>query len=575
MNRWHGLDPRRVVVAAWCGLLALAVGAPLLRPGFVLSYDMVWVPHLDLDRAELWGLGSGLPRAVPSDAVVALLGAGLPAALVQRLLLLGALFVLALGAARLMRARPLAAQLATATFALWNPFVAERLVLGQWPLLIALAGFPWLVSALTDPGGARTSTLVLALAATAFSPAAGVMGLVLVLCVGWRHGPVRLVLLAGLVNAPWIVAGLLHVTISRSDPAAVALFDVQPEGFFGRVGSALTLGGIWNTEVVPTSRTLLLVGLVSIVMGAVMLLGCVTMWRDGRRLLLGLLAPAVLGLAFALSGWLAPEVVARVVTDVPAGGLVRDGTRWLALAVPFQAVVWGAGIGTLVERARWTAWSYPSVVLALVLPIAALPDLAWGVGGRLEPATYPASWSSARDQIERSDAPGDILVLPFSAYRRPAWNHDRPVLDPAGRFFDRTTVTNDELVVSGRTIAGEDPRAAAVGRVLRSSPDVPAGLARRGIRFVVVQTDAPGADSDLLRLDGAREIRVAGPGLRVFRLQGVRTTRVDAGDRTVMAVTWTVSGLTILLALVAVARRGVGRLHRKPAEHRPRQVPEA
>ena len=81
------------IIWLWAAVLALLVCAPLLRPGYVLTYDMVWVPHLDVDRLEPWGLGSALPRAVPSDAVLAIVGSVIPQAVLQRLVL-GAVFVL-------------------------------------------------------------------------------------------------------------------------------------------------------------------------------------------------------------------------------------------------------------------------------------------------------------------------------------------------------------------------------------------------------------------------------------------------------------------------------------------------
>lgn len=564
MRRWQQLDLERIAVPAWAAFLALAVCLPLFTRGYVLSYDMVWVPQLDLDRPEIWGLGTGLPRAVPSDALAGLLGAVIPAAIVQRLVLFAALFLLAVGTARLLRERPLVAQLAAATLAVWNPFVAERLVLGQWPLLVACAAFPWLIDAISVKGGPRWHVAALALAATALTPATGVMGLVLGVVAAWRRGVITVVFLAALVNGPWIVAGILHSSISRSDPAAVGLFELQSEGHFGRVGSALTLGGIWNTEVVPTSRTLWLAVLIAIAIGAVMVVGIVTMWQDDARLLAVLCVAGGVGLAVALAGWLDPDLVARVVADVPAGGLIRDGTRWLGLLVPLEAVAFGAGAHTIFYRAEFTAWEVPVIVFALALPIAAMPDLAWGVGGRLEPATYPAAWTDARRVIESSTVRGDIVVLPFSSYRKPAWNHDTSVLDPAGRYFDRTTVTNDDLVVSGRTIAGEDPRAARIERVLRGA-NVRRGLARQGIGLVVVETDAPGARTALRQVRGARELEVEGTAIRVFAIPGARPTTIDKTDRQIMTATWGVTALTLLFALVGAVRGAAERRRRKPA----------
>ena len=63
-------------------LAALLILAPLLVPGYVLSYDMVFVPRPALTR-ELLGLGTSVARAVPSDLLVALSGRLLPVDWVQ------------------------------------------------------------------------------------------------------------------------------------------------------------------------------------------------------------------------------------------------------------------------------------------------------------------------------------------------------------------------------------------------------------------------------------------------------------------------------------------------------------
>ncbi|MBC7630046.1 MAG: hypothetical protein H7290_00980 [Flavobacterium sp.] len=421
--------------------------------------------------------------------------------------------------------------------------------------------------------------MTVALAATALTPASGVMGAVLGVVAAGRRGLVRVVLLAAVLNGPWIVAGLRHVSIARSDPAAVGLFDVQDEGFFGRFGSALTLGGIWNLDVVPTSRTLLISVVLALVMAAVMVLGLVTLWRDDDRRLLAVLGVAgVIGLAVALSGWLAPDQMARVVAEVPAGGLIRDGTRWLALLVPLEAVAFGAGVHAAFTRFELTSWQAPVTVLALILPLAALPDLAWGVGGRLEPVSYPASWADTRRIITKTSTTGDMLVLPFTAYRAPAWNNGTPVLDPAGRYFDRTTVTNDDLEVSGQQIAGEDPRAAAVQKILRStvvnSGDRLEALRREGIGLVVVETDTAGAPQALEQVKGAPELTVGGEGMRLFAIEGARSEPITREDRRVMTLVWAVTGIALMIGLASLMRSGVRRLHRKPAEHGPRQMPK-
>ena len=62
----------RVLPWLWPVLLTLLITAPLLAPGYVVGYDMVFVPDLTV-RLDLFGLTTAMPRAVPSDVIVALL----------------------------------------------------------------------------------------------------------------------------------------------------------------------------------------------------------------------------------------------------------------------------------------------------------------------------------------------------------------------------------------------------------------------------------------------------------------------------------------------------------------------
>ena len=49
-------------------------------------------------------------------------------------------------------------------------------------------------------------------------------------------------------------------------------------------------------------------------------------------------------------------------------------------------------------------------VTAAALPLAALPDLAWGVGGRLIPVEYPASWQEVRTELRAETDTGALVV---------------------------------------------------------------------------------------------------------------------------------------------------------------------
>ncbi len=149
-----------LVTGLCLGLLALGPG---LKRGFLLSYDMVFVPRMPFSAA-LPGLAP--PRAVPSDLVIAVASRILPGDIVQKLVLL-AIFVLGCaGVAALLEREPILARLAGGVFYAWNPYVGERLIIGQWALLLGYASLPWVLRAVIRPAEAPwrwTGRLCLAL----------------------------------------------------------------------------------------------------------------------------------------------------------------------------------------------------------------------------------------------------------------------------------------------------------------------------------------------------------------------------------------------------------------------------
>src|SRR6266498_2362842 len=160
------LSPPRSRAGLWAAvaLAALAL-APLLARGYVLAYDMVFVPRIPLGR-DLLGLGTSVARAVPSDLLVALASRVAPAELVQKLILVGIFVFGGWGAARLAPVATAAGGAAAAGLFVWNAHVYERLLMGHWALLVSYAALPWVVGAALDyrAGRARAHRLVAALA---------------------------------------------------------------------------------------------------------------------------------------------------------------------------------------------------------------------------------------------------------------------------------------------------------------------------------------------------------------------------------------------------------------------------
>ncbi|WP_309650635.1 hypothetical protein [Nocardioides sp.] len=554
MKQW-----RSWVLPLWSVVLALVMLGPALGRGYVLSFDMVWVPDLAL-RPDFLGVATGLPRAVPSDAVVALLDEVVPGMLLQKVVLLGSLVAGGLGAARLVPSASLVARALAVGLFQWNPLIVERLVLGHWPVLLGYAVLPWcLVAAQESRRTARFPRRLLWLVPLgSLSAGAGLVTALVVLAFaagGARTARALLVVLAA--NAPWLVAGLLHASSSVTDVAGAGAFALRDEGLLPGPLAALGLGGAWNAETMPSSRegVLAVVGLVVVL--ALSAIGARPWWRRvGARDGAAFLVCAVTGWALAVLTWAAPGVVGWLVEQVPGAGLVRDGARLLALLAPLLVVTAASGVDVLLARVPSGLVPRLAVAVAVVLaPVAVLPDAAWGATSRLGAAPYPPSYDEARDAVSSAvgEQPGDVLVLPLSSYRQPAFNGGRKVLDPVGRYLTPDYVASDELVVSGAVIAGEDPRVREARTALdAATPQERAELlGELGISVVVVDVTAPGPAP---LVDGAQVLTTS--DLVVVVLPDATVRDVPTAWVVAMAGAWTAFGGLLVGALVA----GLGRL---------------
>src|SRR5690606_32205527 len=123
-------------------------------------------------------------------------------------------------------------------------------------------------------------------------------------------------------------------------------------------------------------------------------------------------------------------VLEWTVTDVPGGGLLRDGQKWLAPWVLVASVGFAGAVERLRELSAVRAPQSRNWVVSLaLLPALALPSLTFGLGGFLHADEFPDQWFELRQEMERMDLAEDlVVVLPFSTYRRFDWT-PRTILD--------------------------------------------------------------------------------------------------------------------------------------------------
>lgn len=500
-------------------ILALVVVGPGLAPGYVLRADMVFTPRLPFSAALL-GLTSSTARSVPSDALIALLDRVLPGDLVQSLVLLGLVTGAGVGAATLAGG-PVTRRIGAAVAYAWSPMMAERLLLGQWAVLIGYAGLPWtLVAARAVRRRQPQAWPLLLLAVAAAGAGGGPAWLIVALPVmsavvptphrvtstssSWSVLGATVSSLLGaaalllLVAVPWSVPSALRPGGVIADPAGPQVFAVRPDVPLGSWVAVLTGGGVWDSGSVPPGRDSWPGALAAVTVLGVGVAGILVSRR--RMVVRRLALPAAIGVFIAAASLWTPT--RDGLAALPGGGLFRDASRSVA---PWWLLV-SIGVGHAAERAGRRPARSPTrrgdvpaghviAGLMVLLPVAALPALGWGVSASLRPVHYPADYRRVSHLLAADGRPGAVLVLPFSAYRDYPWNPGRSVIDVAPRWISRPTVVDSDLVVAttaardGRiVVAGEDRLAVAAGQALgRSIPSsrLPA-LGALGVRWILI-----------------------------------------------------------------------------------------
>jgi hypothetical protein len=535
------------LVTAWAVALTAVLIWPVTRAGYLLGHDMVFTPRQPLDLASV-GLSSASPRAVPLDALVALSGRVVDGAVVARLAVVLPLLAAGVGAAALLHRASLPGRLAACGWAIWNPYVVERLALGQWALLWGYAALPWIVLATTRGRGWLARAL--AIAAASITPTGGVLAAVTaVTTAATTRQPQRDVLrtaaLAVVLQLPWIVPALVSTSSSTSDPRGVAAFASRAEHPGGAVLSLLGGGGIWDADVVPGSRDSALPWLALVLLAAAAYAARHRLVDLlGRRVLLALGWLAGVGLVLALASSLPglDAVVRGVVQHVPGAGLLRDAQKWVAPLVLVEALVVGAAADALATRPALRPWRLPVWIAALALPVLLLPDAAATLRPTLEPVHYPHDWAA----VAKAADGGQATVLPFASYRAFAWVSAPSVLDPAPRLLRIGTVVDDRLSVSGRLLTGEDSRARRLAAAFGSGSDLPRRLAAEGIRWVVVEHGTPGSVPDLSGL----EMTVTGRDVSLYRVPGAVRSRQPSTAATAAVLAADGLALVTLAALL-------------------------
>lgn len=512
-------------------LLAVAILLPLLKPGYILTLDMVFTPRLPI------------PDTVTSSylfrVLLHVLDLLLPADLIQKLMLFTILVVSGFGMHRFMLytrldTPPVVAYLAGFLYMV-NPYTYSRFMAGQYSVLLGYALLPLLCRAFLRLLATPTTSSSLKLAGWIVLISVvsiHTMGLVAVLVlVGaglqlWRKRQqkpqlikfAKSLLVAGgavfLASSYWLVPllagqGKTADTIQSFSTGDQNAFATAGGNIIGKIANIVRLQGFW-----AEGRGLFLLpqdnvpawGLLVIGVWVLVFMGGRRLWRMHYRFLTAWLGFSALMAVILASGLL----------SIPG---FREPHKFVGLLALMYAVFAAHGAGKLIT-AYTSIKAYVVTACCFVLVVGLTPTMFWGFGGQLTASQYPASWAAANQTLNADQDKFQTVFLPWHLYMHFKFA-GRIIANPAPDFFDKPVLVSNDPEFAGAALTSNDPIVQQLREdILTKAPvrqDLGTQLSRQRIKYVIFARESDAPDYDYLDNQHDLELVQETEDLRLYR----------------------------------------------------------
>jgi hypothetical protein len=467
------VDPRVLQIVLVYAVVALIVMGPMLKPGFVLTLDMVFTP-------KLAGPTHG-GSAYLLQWFLHVVNFVVPGEVVEKVVIFGILLVSGVGMHRLVRTEAQLPRYFAGIFYMINPFTYERWMAGQYLVLAGYVVLPFLVRSLIGfcrrPGPQAALklslwyTLVVLLSVHVFVMA-GLLGVVMLVVYLLGQSPTgkyyrNLLEAAGLVIGGFIVLNIywlfsvaqgsssLNQTIESIGSRDLSAFATAGNAHLHLLFNVVSLYGFWleRFKRYAMPNHILAIWIIGFVCFAgLVVMGARELKRQRALPASALAVTAVIGLVMALGPEAAVTggLVRGIINHVPLMKGFREPEKFSALLVLLYAYFAAYGLDALQRRIPAHAEGRRELVrdAALLLPALYVSTMPFGFANQLKPVSYPASWYTYEKQLKAHPVSGKLLFLPWHEYM----SYDfapRIIANPAPHFFTAQVIAGTNAQFGG------------------------------------------------------------------------------------------------------------------------------
>ena len=478
-------------------VLAFAIVFPLLSAGYLLSLDAFSVPG-KMPWTSFWS-----PSFFFGNFLAAL-NIFLPSYWIQKLMLFAIFFLAGWGMARLAPVSGTKAKIFAGLLYSVNPFTYERVMAGQWWLLLAYASVPFVIEKMLKFSLFPLALLLTILAnlSTHYFLIAGVLVLFYSL---WKRKFRFITMLTGLLlilNINWLLALLfgrseIAQSVSTFNRTDLLSFQSISDPNLGLVFNLSSGYGFWaevfDYFISPKSVVIFwpVLSLFFIILAGFGAYRSVKNKNDSNfPLAVCLIVMAFLALDFAGGVALKPisGFMFYLYDKVPFLYGFREPQKLIGFVMLAYAYFGAVGL---------SAFKKPIfVVIAIVLVLLYTPTVFGGFWGQLKPVSYPVSWNRVNEILNKDKGNFLTVSFPWYQYLRYGFNNNQPVVNTAPYFFARPVITASyahesriealhvdgllRIEKEGRNLLGED---------VFDRPDWGVDLAVIGVKYIILTKD--------------------------------------------------------------------------------------
>ncbi len=455
---------RRVFPYVLFLFLMLLVMLPLYKPGYIFLLDMVWSPNMDLSDFTQ----NGIKNSFPITLIIIGLSKFLPVDLIQKFVL--SLIVLLPGISMFHLAKKYMAEawatIAGITFMI-NPYVYERLLAGQWYVLLGYSLFPLLVNLfinflnkLSLKDFAKV-TLILSIYPIINEHWAYIsyffLSLLGLIQIHLKRTSIRKLLpFAGvfivvffLINSFWIFNSISdNNQLTKITKADLEVYSTLSDPNFGPFVNVISLYGFWGggewSPKIGQNFWFIWPGIIFIlsILGAIY--GLKKRSPLAITLTLTFIPSVILSVGYANN--LTAGLTNFLFDNLPGFKGLRDTAKLVGIIAFTYSFLFPLGANKIRDWFEinnfWFNKSY--LFLIALFPLLMGSSIFWGLSNQVKPSSYPKSWEDA-NQILTSTSTKKVLFFPWHSYVAFPFSQGRIIANPARPFFDPEILSSSSI----------------------------------------------------------------------------------------------------------------------------------